>query len=285
MSTTSVGLVASVCQPSILRMVICPEASSAQKSMAAVFRGRQDGLGLDAALKFFVQPFDGMAGARRPPTGPSGRRVKVNSRYPLPPGCRRPPGTSAATCAGRPCGAPRPPSASRRRSCRCNRPISFVRAGRGVRQQVPVLVNGAALGRHLRPQRHQRLLQTGGAVDGQESRASSVRGRRGRRAAPARRPRSRRPCSSRRAAPSAVAPHAEDDEKRDRRSLLVEPDATTVPSRISRTMSSASSGRFDQASQSVFTFRRTRLTVSLPTAPLNSAASARRTRRVLVPAR
>ena len=30
------GFVASVCQPSILRMLICPEASSAQNSMAAV---------------------------------------------------------------------------------------------------------------------------------------------------------------------------------------------------------------------------------------------------------
>jgi hypothetical protein len=40
-----------------------------------------------------------------------------------------------------------------------------------------------------------------------------------------------------------------------------------------------------QASQSLFTFRQTRLTVSLPTVPANKAASARRTRRVLVPAR
>ena len=30
------GLVASVCQPSTLRMLICPEASSAQNNMAAV---------------------------------------------------------------------------------------------------------------------------------------------------------------------------------------------------------------------------------------------------------
>ena len=34
--TASVGLVASVCQPSTLRMVICPEASSAQNNIAAV---------------------------------------------------------------------------------------------------------------------------------------------------------------------------------------------------------------------------------------------------------
>ena len=58
---------------------------------------------------------------------------------------------------------------------------------------------------------------------------------------------------------------------------------TTVPSRISRTIGSSFSGRAFQASQSVCTLRHTRLTVSLPTAPPNSAASARRTRRVLVP--
>ena len=40
-----------------------------------------------------------------------------------------------------------------------------------------------------------------------------------------------------------------------------------------------------QASQSVFTLRQVRLTTSLPTAPRNRAASARLTRRVLVPAR
>ena len=34
--TASVALVASVCQPSTLRMVICPDASSAQNNMAAV---------------------------------------------------------------------------------------------------------------------------------------------------------------------------------------------------------------------------------------------------------
>ena len=48
---------------------------------------------------------------------------------------------------------------------------------------------------------------------------------------------------------------------------------------------SADRSRRVQASQSVFTFRHTRLTTSLPTAPPKSAASARRTRRVLVPDR
>ena len=60
---------------------------------------------------------------------------------------------------------------------------------------------------------------------------------------------------------------------------------TTVPSRINRTIGSSASERAFQASQSLFTLRHTRLTVSLPTAPANRALSARRTRRVLVPAR
>ncbi len=50
-------------------------------------------------------------------------------------------------------------------------------------------------------------------------------------------------------------------------------------------MGSSVSERAFQLFQSVFTFRQTRLTVSLLTAPPNRAASARRTRRVFVPAR
>src|SRR6202035_4413787 len=60
---------------------------------------------------------------------------------------------------------------------------------------------------------------------------------------------------------------------------------TTVPSRISRTIGSSASGRVFQASQSLFTFRQTRLTTSLPIPSANSPFSARRTRRVLVPAK
>ena len=60
---------------------------------------------------------------------------------------------------------------------------------------------------------------------------------------------------------------------------------TPVPSRISRTMSSPDKSRACQLSQSVFTLRQARLTASLPTLLPNRPASARRTRRVLVPAR
>jgi hypothetical protein len=59
----------------------------------------------------------------------------------------------------------------------------------------------------------------------------------------------------------------------------------TVPSRISRTMSSSARLRVTQTSQSTFTLRQARLTTSLLTAPSNSPYSARFTRRVLVPAR
>ena len=50
------GFVASVCQPSTLRMLVWPEASSAQNSMAAV--RWQHGLRFDPSLELFVQPFD-----------------------------------------------------------------------------------------------------------------------------------------------------------------------------------------------------------------------------------
>ena len=60
---------------------------------------------------------------------------------------------------------------------------------------------------------------------------------------------------------------------------------TAVPSRTRRTIGSSASERVFQASQSHFTLRYIRLTMSLLTAPRNSVVSARRTRRVLVPER
>ena len=52
------------------------------------------------------------------------------------------------------------------------------------------------------------------------------------------------------------------------------PTRTTVPSRMSRTIGSSASERAFQASQSPFTLRQVRLTMSLPMAPLNSAVNA-----------
>jgi hypothetical protein len=59
------GLVASVCQPSTLRMLIWPEASRAQHGCGV---GRwQDGLGRDPSLELLVQPLDGVGGANAAP--------------------------------------------------------------------------------------------------------------------------------------------------------------------------------------------------------------------------
>jgi len=66
---------------------------------------------------------------------------------------------------------------------------------------------------------------------------------------------------------------------------LIGPARTTVPSRIKRAIGSSASERAFHASQSALSLRHTRLTVSSTIAPPNTAASARRTRRLLVPAR
>ena len=94
----------------------------------------------------------------------------------------------------------------------------------GVGEQVPVLVDGAALGRHLRPQRRQRLLQAGGAVDDQELGRLQPAGDEvveqrppGGLALAAHVPHRQQHLL-------AVAADAEDDQERDRRRLLVEPD-------------------------------------------------------------
>src|SRR5258708_39616759 len=63
------GFVESVCQPSTFRMLICPEASSAQNNIAAV---SADGrTGLDPSFEFLVQPLDCIGGAQ---TAPLARR-------------------------------------------------------------------------------------------------------------------------------------------------------------------------------------------------------------------
>jgi hypothetical protein len=57
------GLVARVCQPSTLRILICPEASSAQNNIAAV---SADGstVWVDPPLEFLVQSLDCIGGAQ-----------------------------------------------------------------------------------------------------------------------------------------------------------------------------------------------------------------------------
>ena len=57
-----------LCQPSTLRMVICPEAIKAQNNIAAVFRRGQHGLGLDPPFELFVQSLN---------------RIRCADRFPL----------------------------------------------------------------------------------------------------------------------------------------------------------------------------------------------------------
>ena len=83
--------------------------------------------------------------------------------------------------------------------------------------------------------------------------------------------------------PSARTPSATSNEIEV--ALLSSRTRATVPSRIRRTIGSSASERAFQASQSPFVLRQTRLTTSLSTGPANTAFNARRTRRVLVPAR
>ena len=90
--TASVGRVASVCQPSTLRMVICPEASSALNNMAAVSGDGSTVWVLMRRLNSSCSRSTALV-VRAERHWPGGRRVKVNSRHRLPPGCRRPPGT------------------------------------------------------------------------------------------------------------------------------------------------------------------------------------------------
>jgi hypothetical protein len=147
-------------------------------------------------------------------------------------------------------------------------------------------VDRAALGRHVRPQGgHQRFLQPGRAVDDEQlgrpqpARGQIVEQRPPRRLALAAH------VLDRQQHLLAIGADAEDDQEGDAGGLPVEPDADDLPSRISRKIGLAARSRPFQASQSLLTLRQVRLTTSLPTALLKSAIRARRTRRVLVPAR
>src|SRR5512147_2960558 len=79
--TASVGLVGSVCQPSTLRMVICPEASGAQNSIAAV---SADGSAVWVLMRRLNSSCSRSTAllVRAERHWPGGRRVKVNSRSP-----------------------------------------------------------------------------------------------------------------------------------------------------------------------------------------------------------
>jgi hypothetical protein len=60
-------LVASVCQPSTLRMLICPEASKAQNSIAALSDGSTALRRLDSSLELLAELLDCIRGAHAAP--------------------------------------------------------------------------------------------------------------------------------------------------------------------------------------------------------------------------
>src|SRR5579871_4605128 len=84
---------------------------------------------------------------------------------------------------------------------------------------------------------------------------------------------------------SQSSAYADNDEQRDGSCLAVEPHSnhSAVEDQAHDRLLGQRAGV--PGVQSVCTLRQVRLTVSLPTVPSNRAASARRTRRVLVPAR
>src|ERR1700751_4798657 len=144
-------------------------------------------------------------------------------------------------------------------------------------QKIAMLVNRAALDQNIRPKRGERFLKAGSAIGDDELRRLQ--------AAFDEIIEERPPGSF------AFSTHVLDRQEPRAMRSAIEVDflssltRTTVPSRISRVIGSSVRERAFQAFQPPLTFRQTRLTVSLPPAPQNRAASARRTRRVLVPER
>ena len=143
-----------------------------------------------------------------------------------------------------------------------------------------MLVHRAALDRHVAPERGKGFLETSRAIDNDEFRRLQ--------AAIDEIVEERPPSRLALPAHSTFWPSCRTPSARRSEidvAFLSSRTRTAVPSRMSRMIGSPASDLAFQASQSPFTLRQTRLTVSFPTAPPNKAASARRTRRVLAPAR
>src|SRR5215472_12462615 len=162
------GLVASVCQPSTLRMLIWPEASKAQNSIAAVSAEGSTVCVLIRRLKLLVQPFDGVGGAH---AFPLARRQPREGEQPLA-GLLQAVGDGAML---------EPPLADEGLAppldLLTGRRVDHVviiggdllaQALGRVRQQVAMLVHGAALHRHVIPDGSDRGLEPGRAVNDEE---------------------------------------------------------------------------------------------------------------------
>src|SRR5438132_5611289 len=148
-------------------------------------------------------------------------------------------------------------------------------------KKIAMFVNRAALDQNIRPKRGQRPLKAGSAIDDDELRRFQAAVDE---IIEERPPGGLALSTARRTYwPSCLTPRAMSSEINV--DFLSSRTRTTVPSRINRMLGSSAKERAFQASQSLFTLRQTLLTVSLPTEPPKRAASARRTRRVLVPER
>ena len=162
------GFVASVCQPSTLRMLIWPEASNAQNNMAAVSADgstvcvliRRLNSSCSRSIALVVRALRHWLG---------GRRVKVKSRSPA---------SSRLSATARCLSRHLRMKALRRASISsARRRVDhvgvvggdlLVQALGGVREQVAVLVNRAALHRHAVPDGGDGLLEPRRAVDDEE---------------------------------------------------------------------------------------------------------------------
>src|SRR3954451_4353465 len=154
--------------PSTLRMVIWPEASRAQNSIAAVSPDGSTVWVLIRRLNFLVQSLDRVYGPRRSPLarGQPEEGEQAIARLLEAAGHRR--------AAQAPLAQERAPLGLHLLGGRGIHHISVVGGDlvmqriRRVRQQVAMLMHGAALGRHVRPQRRERPFQPGGTVGDQE---------------------------------------------------------------------------------------------------------------------
>src|SRR6516165_1619918 len=262
-----------------------PAGEQGPEQHASGFGAGQQALRLDAPLKLLVQPLDGIGAPDRLPLL---RRIAQEGEEPRA-------GLLQAIDDGL---ALQPPFAHERLALGLHLldRLSIDHVGvvgaelvvqllRRMGQQVAMLVHRAALDRHLRPQRRERRLQAGApstmASSGVPRPRATRSSRKARQAASLSPPMFFRPSST--FCPSRHTPRATSTDSPVAR--LSRRTRTTVPSRMRRTMSSFDRSRFCHDSQSVWTLCQARLTTSLPMAPPNSAPSARRTRRVLVPER
>jgi len=120
-----------------------------------------------------------------------GSVVKVKRRSPPPPGCWQQRRAQPPSCARRLCVASELPVVCLRISCRCSRCDLVMQPLRCVGEKVAMLVDGAALGRHIAQMAARATSRPRTAVDDQKVQACAAHASRGHRETAARPPLSR----------------------------------------------------------------------------------------------